>query len=142
MSMIRERIPHNLIVLVSSLLILLVGCSAEQVSRSADVISSFRTTRGKDATYQVGDNITFSFRLARAGYTELEIRDPDGEVYILQNLSGYAPAGERTLPEPDSPYALELGEPTGEHTVTLHYRNESARPSVTDSATLTFEVAP
>ena len=105
-----------------------------------DVISSFQTDKGADAVYQIGEEISFSFTLAQAGYVELEIKEPGRDPYVLQYPYERMQAGEHVLPDPASPYLFELNEPTGQHSVTLRYQNESARPSVTDSAIVTFEI--
>ena len=99
----------------------------------SDVILEFAPTRGRGATYYVGETISFRVRSDRDGYVTLTAIDPDGSVYVFaRNIwieGGYAQEISGTSPRTE----FLLTPPRGYHRV-----RASFTPSRTDEGRVSY----
>ncbi len=80
-------------------------------------ILRFEPDRGPGASYWVGEEVRFILSLARPGWINLVVIDPDGQTYELDRF--YLPEGTHLLPP--GPYRYTLVPPRGLHRVRAVY---------------------
>ena len=119
------------------LLVAMVACapSASRLNTdglsSATVIRNFKPDKGESAPYPVGQQVSFSYNLERAGFVTLVAFDDNGRTYDIER-SVATKAGLQTLPRADDvtgtggKAAYIVDPPVGPQRVFLIYTDRAA----------------
>jgi hypothetical protein len=124
--------------LLSALLLLAMVSCAPSASRlntdglsSAAVIRNFKPDKGEAAAYPVGQQVSFSYSLERAGFITLVAFDDNGRTYDIER-SVAVKAGAQSLPRADDvtgtggKAAYIVDPPLGPQRVFLIYTDRTA----------------